>query len=163
MSSFFYVGMSKLYSLLMQKETPNAEVKDLLYDFGMVCTDVPYIMIPSIKELPYNDWADEHGDDVYIPDSLKIKSYDWEIGICYKGDMNTANTALELLLNYLTGLDGSGVKIKIYNPHIAIGRQGCYFTGTSNYSLSRTRYGDIAEFKIRFKVTDPVTKISLSK
>lgn len=153
--------MSRCYSLLMQKSKSGSEVKDLLKDFGMVCTDVPFIMCPNIKDLPYNDWSDMHGEDVYIPEVLMIESYDWEIGICYKGARETAKSSIMKLLHYLIGLDGSGAEMKIYNPYVGIGRK-VHFKGGSNYIISRSAGGDIAEFKIKFRVTDPITEIILS-
>lgn len=153
--------MSRCYSLLMQKSKSGSEVKDLLKDFGMVCTDVPFLMCPEIKDLPSNNWSDEHGEDVYIPEVLMVEAYDWEIGVCYKGDKGMAESSVRKLLEYLTGLDGSGAEMKLYNSHVGIGRKG-YFKGSSGYSLSRSAGGDIAEFKIKFRVTDPITEIILS-
>ena len=77
--------MVEAYSILFQKDSEGAKVKDLLTDWGMVCTDFPFDLYPETKDLPKRDWADEDGEDTFIPDVLPLKAYDLEAGICYKG------------------------------------------------------------------------------
>lgn len=153
--------MSRPYTLLMQKSASDSPVRDLYETFGFVCTDVPVTMFADIKELDSNDWKDEHGEDAYIPDTLMIKAYDWDIAVCYKGDAGTGPAALRTLLDYLTGLDGSGVEMKLYSPYTGVGRSGCYYKGSSGHSLHRIINEDIVEVTLRFRVTSPVANIVL--
>lgn len=84
-SSFLYVYMNEPYSILMQKTTENAPVKDSLVHFGIVCTEFPFKPGGETKDLPKRDWPDEDGEDTYIPDKLLLKAYDLEAEMCYKG------------------------------------------------------------------------------
>lgn len=82
--------MNEPYSILMQKTTENAPVKDSLAHFGIVCTEFPFKPGGETKDLPKRDWPDEDGEDTYIPDKLLLKAYDLEAEMCYKGDLGTA-------------------------------------------------------------------------
>lgn len=151
--------MVEAYSILFQKALDGAKVKDLLTEWGMVCTDFPFELYPETKDLPKRDWADEDGEDTFIPDVLPLKAYDLEAGICYAGDMATAYNKIVSFLNYLIGEDGNGATIKVHNPHTNIGRQNLYFLGASDYDFHSTKDGDVVTFKVKFRVTDPKTEI----
>ena len=64
--------MNEPYSILMQKTTENAPVKDSLVHFGIVCTEFPFKPGGETKDLPKRDWPDEDGEDTYIPDQLLL-------------------------------------------------------------------------------------------
>lgn len=151
--------MVEAYSILFQKTVEGAKVKDLLTEWNMVCTDFPFELYPETKVLPKRDWADEDGEDTFIPDVLPLKAYDLEAGICYKGKMSTAYDKLTSFLSYLIGEDGNGATLKVYNLYAGIGRQGLYFLGASDYNFHSTNDGDIVTFKVKFRVTDPKTQI----
>ena len=51
--------MNEPYSILMQKTTENAPVKDSLAHFGIVCTEFPFKPGGETKDLPKRDWPDE--------------------------------------------------------------------------------------------------------
>mgnify|MGYP001515008859 FL=1 len=55
--------MNEPYSILMQKTTENAPVKDSLVHFGIVCTEFPFKPGGETKDLPKRDWSDEDGED----------------------------------------------------------------------------------------------------
>lgn len=95
--------MNEPYSILMQKTTENAPVKDGLAHFGIVCTEFPFKPGGETKDLPKRDWPDEDGEDTYIPDKLLLKAYDLEAEMCYKGDLGTAYDKIMAFQNYLTG------------------------------------------------------------
>ena len=151
------------YTLLFQKSKLDSPVKDSLTDFGMVCTDVPFIPFGEIKELPKRDWSDEDGEDTYIPDRIPLSAFDWEIGIGYKGDLATAQGALKRFTDYLTGKDGSGAELKVYSQFTGIGRQGVYFNGMSDFDFSKTNIDEVVTFKLKLRITDPSTDVVLSK
>ena len=113
--------MNEPYSILMQKTTENAPVKDSLAHFGIVCTEFPFKPGGETKDLPKRDWPDEDGEDTYIPDKLLLKAYDLEAEMCYKGDLGTAYDKIMAFQNYLTGENGDGATLKIYNSHTGIG------------------------------------------
>lgn len=151
--------MVEAYSILFQKDSEGAKVKDLLTDWGMVCTDFPFDLYPETKDLPKRDWADEDGEDTFIPDVLPLKAYDLEAGICYKGEMKSAYDKISSFLNYLIGEDGNGATLKIHNIHTGIGRQRIYFIGASDYDFHSESGGDVVTFKVKFRVTDPKKNI----
>lgn len=47
--------MNEPYSILMQKTTENAPVKDSLAHFGIVCTEFPFKPGGETKDLPKRD------------------------------------------------------------------------------------------------------------
>lgn len=161
--SFFYANME--YSLLMQKmkEGSTPAVKDSYTDFGIVCTEVPFLPIEDIKELPVKDWKDEDGEEVLVPDSLSVAAYDWNINMGYKGSLNTCYTKISEFISYLKGGDGMGVMLKVYSPYTRIGRQKVYFKGMSDFEFSKSGNEDLLLFSITLRVTDPVTDITLAK
>ena len=138
--------MNEPYSILMQKTTENAPVKDSLAHFGIVCTEFPFKPGGETKDLPKRDWPDEDGEDTYIPDKLLLKAYDLEAEMCYKGDLGTAYDKIMAFQNYLTGENGDGATLKIYNSHTGIGREGLYLD-------------EVLTFPVKFRVTDPRTQI----
>lgn len=147
------------YSIFFQKAISGAKVKDLVAEWSMVCADFPFELYPETKDLPKRDWADQDGEDTFIPDVLPLKAYDIEAELCYTGKMDTAYTKINSFLNYLIGEDGNGVDLKIYNPHTKIGRKNLYFSGTSDYEYHSDGNGDVVLFKVKFRVSDPKTEV----
>lgn len=151
------------YTLLFQKSKTGSSVKDSLADFGMVCTDVPFMPCGETKELPKRDWIDEDGEDTYIPDSIPLSAFDWEIEMGFKGELASAQGALKKFTEYLTGKDGSGAELKVYSKYTGIGRQGIYFMGMSDFVFSKTNIDEVVTFKVNFRVTDPSSNVVLRK
>lgn len=151
--------MNEPYSILFQKMKSGAPIKDLLDNFGMVCTDFPLPSPGDVKDLPKRDWADEDGEDTFVPDTLPIKAYDIKISICYEGTKGTAMDKLEMLLDYLTGADNYGSRLKIYNAKTHTGRQDVYLTKISDTELWQGDDSEILEFNMELHVCDPKTRI----
>lgn len=155
--------MVKPFVILMQKMSDGAEVKDSLSDFNMVCTDFPFKIGGKTKELPKREWEGEDGEDTYIPSVLPLEAYDIEVGMCYKGSVETAYDGLIALRDYLTGVNGDGSALKVYNGHTGVGRQGIYMLSMDDdVELTRMNDEDVVLFNIKFRVTDPKTEISPS-
>lgn len=151
------------YTLLLQKAKRNSPTLDSLEDFGMVCTDTPFMPYGETKKLPQRDWADEDGEDTYIPDNMPLSAFDWEIGMGYKGDLSSAQDALKKFTDYLTGKDENGSELKVYSQFTGIGRQGIYFKGMGGFDFSKTNTEEVVTFKLKLRVTDPVTDVLLTK
>lgn len=154
--------MSKAYTILIQKEKEGAAVKDTVRDWNIACTDIPFLPENEAKELPSRDWPDEDGEDTYHPETIKMKAYDLDISLCYKGDLGSAYTQIEEFMAYLTGRDGGGTFFKIYSPHTLIGRGGCYMKQFAPDDFWKGNGEDVLEFKITVRVTEPCGKIILS-
>ena len=151
--------------IYFQKEKENSLVKESVSDFGIWCKDFPFKIHGEAKELANTEWAGKDGDDEFIPDVIRLKSYEISVEFAYKGEFETANKKINDFLNYLTGRDGSGASLKVYDSFSGIGRQNVRFMSVSQdgeYTRNKSE-GDIFLFKVTFKVNDPVTDIILNK
>lgn len=156
--------MARPYAIYFKKMKSDALVVDTLDNWGIVCKEFPFKLYGEAKELPSHDWKDEDGDDEYIPSELPIASYEVEVEFAYKGVMDSANANIKGFLDYLTGRDGSGVKLAVYDTYTKIGRQHVRFASVSDDVFHRQEEGgDVVVFSVTFKVNDPVTDITLSK
>ena len=149
------------YALLMQKTVEGSEVKDSLSDFGFVVNEIPW-PTEETQEAATRSWPGEHGEDVYIPASgLKLKAYDVEVEFCYKGAVDTAYAQYKALRNYLTGIDGSGGTLKIYDPYWRRGRTKVYVKKIGDLDPHRSNVDEVLSAKVSFRVADPMTEIGV--
>lgn len=154
--------MKEYYKTYMQKEQAGASVKEDIGDFGMYCMELPFTVAGQAKELTSRDWAEEDGKDVYVPAVLKMQTYTLKAKFGCKGDKFSANASIRAFVDYLTGRDGSGVYLKIYNEYTKIGRRHVRFSKLSDdATLVRSdEDGDILVIQIEFQVDDPVTDVA---
>ena len=156
--------MAKPYAIYFKKMKNDALVVDTLDNWGIVCKEFPFVLYSEAKELPVNEWHDEDGDDEYIPEELKLSSYEVEVEFVYKGDVNTANAKIKGFLDYLTGKDGTGAELMVYDTYTRIGRQRVRYVGVDeDITWRQEESGDVMVFVVTFKVNDPVTDITLNK
>ncbi|GAE83339.1 hypothetical protein JCM10512_1605 [Bacteroides reticulotermitis JCM 10512] len=104
-----------------------------------------------------DDYPDEDGEDVFIPEILTVKAYDLDVDFSYKGA--DAENGVRVFIDYLLGHDGTGASLKVYNPYIKMGRSKIYITGFSEPEFNRENDEEIANFTISFRVTDPRTRV----
>lgn len=171
--------MEDRYTLLFQKGS--GSVVNSFTQWGIVCAKVPFKVGGETKELATNDWFDEQGEDTYIPSKLMFKAYDVEFELAYKGqelasnpfDLDLAFTQINAFKRWLSGNDttsGSGAELKIYSPYSTIGRQKCYLreiSGEDPHVQTKQERGNlyhenVVTFKVKFRVTDPMTNITLT-
>jgi hypothetical protein len=164
--------MTEYKKFLIQQQTFDGstytnvgDVVDTQAIYNVVCQDCPFKHLPEIKELAKRDWNDEDGEDVYIPsDGLKFKAYDMEVKFLYVGTKGDMSQDIKGFIDFLYGKNTNGSPLMaIYDDYTQIGRRGVYVKSVSNDLLS---YSDIssdviAQFKVSFRVTDPVTPITL--
>lgn len=150
----------KYYKFYIQKEAANAKVMELGENFGFYEMECKFYGGKAVKDPPKRDWYDEDGDDEFVPDNPKFKSFEMDIKFGYKGDMFSANEKLEKLQDYL--VPGT---MKVYDSYNNIGRQNVRFIEIpDDAELVRDKDdGDILVVTIKLKVNDPRTKITLSK
>lgn len=147
----------------MQKSKDGSAVKDSLGAFGFAVCDIPW-PDEETQDVSTREWPGEHGEDAYIPPSgLKLKAYDIEVEFCYKGAINTAYSAYKALRNYLTGIDGSGGELRIYDPYWRKGRKGVHVKKFGDLSPFRSNVDEGVSVKVTFRVADPVTEIEATK
>lgn len=154
--------MAKPYSIYFKKsgDSPTIDSKE---EWGIVCKEFPFMLFGDTKEVASKDFHDKDGEEVFIPDELKMKAYDLDVEFAYKGDVNTANVKIKGFLDYLTGRGGTGANLKVYDTYTKIGRQGVYLkTVTKDLFVRKNSDGDVVTFKVKFRVTDPTTDIVLS-
>ena len=156
--------MAKPYAIYFKKMKDDALVVDTLDRWGIVCKEFPFKLYGEAKELPSHDWKDEDGEDEYVPDVIPMAAYEMEVEFVYKGDKGTANAKVGGFLSYLTGHDGAGAEMMVYDTYTKIGRQRVRYVGVSeDIYWSETEGGDVFVFAVTFKVNDPVTDIVLNK
>lgn len=171
--------MNDRYTLLFKKG--NAATVNSFIQWGIVCCKIPFKAGGKTKDLAKRDWYDEHGDDSYIPSKLMFEGYDAEFELAYQGqelatnpfNLSKAFTQIDAFKKWLSGNDnpnGSGAELKIYSPFSTIGRQGCYLLEILDedpHVMTKQENGNVynenvVTFKVRFRVTDPMTNITLS-
>lgn len=149
--------VKKLNTLLFQKAGEDT-VKDFLSDFNIGTKSVPMFIPSETKELPSRDWSDEDGEDTFFPDSIKLKAYDVEIDVHYKGQTGTFPTVLNSVFTYLTE---DGTELNIYSPYSHTGCKGAYFKGFSDFDYRMEGELEDCGFKMRFRVTKPGETFSI--
>lgn len=141
-------------------------VVDTYATYHVVCQDFPFKHLPETKDLAKRDWSDENGDDVYIPsDGLKFKAYDLEVKFLYVGTENAISDDLKNFISFLYGRNNGGAPLlAVYDEYTKTGRRGVYVLSVDNdlFFYNDSDYDAIASFKVKFRVTDPVTDITLS-
>ena len=167
------------YTLLFRKGL-SGDVVNSFSQWGIVCCKVPFKAGVKTKALPNRDWYDEDGDDTYIPTLLRHEGYEAEFEFAYQGEelasdimnLGLALTQITNFKNWLSGRSGnSGADLCIYSPYSRIGRKGCYLLSISDESpcVMSKQHGNnlyhenVVTFKATFKVTDPITNITLTE
>lgn len=159
--------------LIIQQQTCNGDTYanvgnaiDTQAAYHMVCEDFPFNYLPETKDLAKRDWYDENGEDVYIPqDGLKFKAYDLDVTFLYVGTQENMQNEITGFISFITGRNtGGSPLLAVYDEYTKIGRRGIFVSKIDN---SLFTYDDInehviARFKVKFRVTDPVTPITLN-
>lgn len=144
-----------------QKEGDDKDLVETVSAFDIYCSSIPFMLAGKVKELTTRNWYDEDGLDAYVPSELKMEAYSMDVSFCCKGDRDSSNAKIKKFLDYLTGRDGTGVYLKMYDSYTEIGRQHVRFSELKdNAELVRDGDGDILVFDITFNVDDPVTSVS---
>lgn len=154
--------MAVEYILLMQKTKDGSVIKSSLADFGFAVCDIPW-PDEEVHEVAVREWPGQHGEDAYIPPvGLKLQAYNVEVQFCYKGDVDTAYAGYKALRDWLTGIDGSGAELRVYDPYWRKGRTGVYVKKFSGFDPHRSNIDEVLTIKVTFRVTDPITEIRLT-
>lgn len=171
--------MEDIHCLFFQKN--GGDVINSYTQWGIVCAKPPFKAGGKTKEPAKRDWFDEHGDDVYIGSKMMFEGYDAEFELAYKGqeiatnpfNLSLAFQRIDAFKRWVSGNDtqeGSGAELSIYSPYTTIGRQGCYLQEISDEEPhlqmkeenGNLYHENVLTFKVKFRVTDPMTNIVLS-
>lgn len=159
--------------LLIQQQTVSGSeyqnvgsVVDTQESFHVVCQEFPFKQLPEIKDLPKRDWYDEHGDDVYIPtDGLKFKAYDLEVKFLYVGSQADMKSELKSFIDFIYGRNTNGSPLlAVYDEYTKTGRRGILVQNVDNDLIVYDERNPqvIAQFKVKFRVNDPITDVTLT-
>ena len=146
--------------------TDVGSVIDTQEEYFVVCSECPFKILPTTKELAKRDWPDEDGEDVFMPaDGLKFKAYDLEVKFLYVGQKEDMALDLNAFIEFIYGKNDNGSPLlAIYDEYTQQGRQGVYVLEVNNEFLAYDDANDgvVGEFKVKFRVTDPVYNAELS-
>lgn len=163
--------MANYKKFLIQQQTYNGtsytnvgSVVDSYTAYKVVCQECPFKVLPETKEPAKRDWNDEDGEDTYIPsDGLKAKAYDMEVKFLYVGKEADMASDLKAFITFINGRNTGGSSLlAIYDEYTQTGRRGVYVQNVDNdlFYYNDTDTDAIAQFKVKFRVTDPVTNIT---
>lgn len=151
------------------KNYSKGSVVDLKESFNIICQDFPFKKNPKSKDLPSRDWYDEDGLDVYIPDTLPIKHYDFDVFFLYVGTKENIRADISKFIDFIYGRikgnNGDSVKssrLAVYNEYVGMGRKDIVVSEVENtlFYLSNNDPDAIATFKVKFTVYDPTTVVT---
>lgn len=133
-------------------------------EWGIRIMDMPFKVKGDAKDVPTNDWHDEHGTEAFLPDELPMKAYDTTVSFVFKGAKGTAGTKIKSFLDYLA----NGGYFKMYVEEFKIGRQHVRYDSydpNAEYiddDDDNTEGEDIITFKVKLQVDDPETQVTLT-
>lgn len=167
------MSMPAYKTFLIQQQTYDGstytdvgQTVDTYIAYKVVCQECPFKYLPEVKEPAKRDWFDEDGEDSYIPATgLRMKAYDMEVKFLYVGTEQDMHDDLKDFIDFIYGKNTNGSPcLAVYDDYTKTGRRGVYTSEVSNELLI---YNDsdtdvVAQFKVKFRVTDPVTDIDLS-
>lgn len=159
--------------LLIQQQTVSGStytnvgtVVDTQVAFNVVCQEFPFMYLPEIKDLASRDWFDEDGEDVYMPTGgLKFKAYDLDVTFLYVGSQEDMAADLNSFIKFLYGRNQNGSPwLAVYDEYTQTGRRGIYVKEIDNELIAydSVNVEVIGQFKVKFRVTDPITDVVLS-
>lgn len=140
----------KDYSLYIQRANDNS-AKGCVENWNIAvvesCTDID----GGFRDLASREWADEDGEDVYIPASRKLNAYDAKWTLCYKG---AASDAFGKLTDFRDWLSSGGL-LMIYDPKTTTGRIGAYLSKFGTPTYWRKGNEEVLKFEVTFRITSP--------
>lgn len=153
------------HTLLMRNG--NGTQKDLLEDFGFVCLEgETFPTATKMKELEKLSWADEDGDDVYIPNRLRCEGEDLSIPIGIDATKRSVSARsdvhgkLETLRDFLVGktepLNKEGMRV--YLMKYEIGYKGCYLKEIADIEYNQQGKYEILTCTLVFGVLNPLNR-----
>lgn len=153
--------MQKDYVCYFQKECDGATIKDSLADFGFAVQEAKWPEL-EIKDLPSRSWPEDNGEDVYIPSVLPVKAAEADFSLVYWGDIGTAKLALNKIVKYLYGNDGTGASLLVYNPFNRCGYCGMYAKKVSEITYKKSNIDEVLTMKVTFNIPDPTQECKLT-
>lgn len=126
--------------------------------WGIMVTSMPMLTNVEAKEPEVNDWKDEDGEDVLDNVGVKLKAFDFEVGLVYLGSMQSYAENYQAMVRYLT----SRRKFSIYSTHTKFGRHDCYLQSMSDATHSETGRQDkpyCFQWTMKARCADPTSEV----
>lgn len=148
------VGRAGAYSDDMTYDPPF----DTRESFGLWIKHIPYTTFPKIKDVVAQNWADEQGEDVWLPTTgIMNDAYDLSVEFVYYANDGMANERIRAFVERIRGK-----WLKIHDGYTNIGRQAVYLQEFDQEpTFLRRGLKDVVIFKVSFRVNDPSTNITL--
>lgn len=124
--------------------------------YGLYIKHTPFTLRPKPKNIITQAWKDEDGDDVFIPEKVVHEPYEFECEFLYYRMDNFAN---QNILAFLREIEGKW--LQIYDSYTQMGRRGVYLMEVDEDATFKRRNNDYVVLKVKFKVNDPDTDITL--
>lgn len=125
---------------------------DLAENLGFVVLEEPAFCLGEAKGLAKVSFPDEDGDEVYIPQSRKIKSKTMEVRVgCTgknKGECINALAMLEICL-----LEAGA--INVYSQWMGVGYAGCSYGGSKDAETCVMSNEEIMTVTLIFEIHEP--------
>ena len=122
---------------------------DILATFGIMTKSIPDMKL-EVKNISSKDWADNQGDEEYIPSVLTFKAYEEILQFVYKGVLNTAGSAIRTFISYL-----SSAEFSFYDEFSGRGFR-CRFSGYDPVATYKV-VEEVVLFNIKVKINNPLS------
>lgn len=136
--------MSKTY---IQKSTDAK--KDILSVYKITNKHIPDIQL-ELKDLFKRDWAEQQGDEEYIPATAMFKAYEQDLEFVCMDTLATAGATIKIFLAYLQGSEFS-----LYSEYNNRGFR-CRYAGYDNKAFYREAE-DVVVFSVKVKINNPLS------
>ena len=132
--------------------------------YGMVVQAQPFPGVTEVKDLYKNDWKDEHGDDEYVPYSMKLKAFEYTVKFFVKTIATVGSTPIESLNDQYNDFMGKLLQgeFKVWDSWQERGFQKVRLVKSSIEQRDITDEQAWMLFSVTMKINDPVTQVSLS-
>lgn len=149
--------------LYFQKQSPSADAQasasEVLATYNLIPLVSPKFKMPEPKAPYKNDWKDEDGDDEYT-DEMYYEAFDIEIQFYVRATtVADIENARRTFFSYV-----KRGEFMVYSAYWGHGYQNVRFAGEGEETDdSYDRSGLVhRQFTLRFKVNDPVSRVSYS-
>lgn len=149
----------KNYKPLLLCKQGDQEVVDTNERWGIVVQQIPFKLLPDVKEYARTEWKDADGDDEFIPAIPRFKAYEMEVTFLCIAPHGQAHGRIRAFWDYV-----KAGELMLHDTYTGIARRRVRYAKFAPKALRR-RSGqqDAVEFKMTFKVNDPVTEVDLTR
>lgn len=127
--------------------------------WGLVAKMTPFPILPTAKEPYKNEWLDEDGDEEYTA-QMHYESFEFDVTFYVKTlGADAEKTLISQMESFFSKIRHG--QFKIYDAYTGLGRQNVRYVEYTEESFKRTDNWARAIFVAKFKVNDPITRITL--